>query len=808
MSGNSIPDDYEILRMPNNAEFSSIHSDSMMPRKRDSKDPLPHLPDKVEEDPYMQMDSIQTEIYPNELPPIVPRERYQRPQGGYYPYPESQRAFDNNPYGQRGSESIYRDMASQQSYRNSYASGTDTGFQSSQNMQQHPQNMQQHPQARNSISTEPNYGYNSRTVDVTGRNLPQPRPPDNTPLYGETARYPPTYQGQFHTNQYPGRNMRSPDPIRGPDPNRVLPSGYSCANTNVSVEYSEQELYRVPYTRDNKGMSSPYGTVDLPPPHRGEQRPYSAYPSHIAEKRTHLSMYDSQVMRDYPRYPLPHPHDLPPPRYPQQRNPYAPQPQNDLPHPRFIQPSTSYLRDDNPYNASVYQSVRPQMQTGYNTPLYPSHAPVQRNWSAQYESYERYHGDNYPPSPQYPGQVTPTYPEERPQCLPPPILAHQQQQQQRDWPPRKAPLQYTEEPNPANFPKPRLFPDRQSTIEQVAGDFEHIQLTPTPSPPPRPRTPEPPGWKCPTCTYHNKPTRPGCEMCTTSRPDDYVVPMGYKMDEEELTKQQLSQQHEVEEQERLLLEREKNYQQLMLAADQDLIEVAEEFECSICIVDVDVGDGVRLRECLHAFCRDCLSLHIMHAEDAEVKCPFQGETYQCQSVVTEREIKQLLSPDAYNHWQQMGLNQAEGTIQNAYHCKTADCAGWCVYEDDINFFNCPVCKVQNCLTCKAIHQDKNCKEYQEEIKAKAQNDDDAKQTQKMLEDMIKQGEAMKCPQCHVIIQKKLGCDWIRCTVCKTEICWATKGLRWGPKGKGDTSGGCKCRADGRTPCCPHCKNCH
>ena len=46
--------------------------------------------------------------------------------------------------------------------------------------------------------------------------------------------------------------------------------------------------------------------------------------------------------------------------------------------------------------------------------------------------------------------------------------------------------------------------------------------------------------------------------------------------------------------------------------------------------------------------------------------------------------------------------------------------------------------------------------------------------------MLQQGEAMHCPQCQFVVQKKDGCDWIRCTVCHTEICWVTKGPRWGP----------------------------
>lgn len=114
--------------------------------------------------------------------------------------------------------------------------------------------------------------------------------------------------------------------------------------------------------------------------------------------------------------------------------------------------------------------------------------------------------------------------------------------------------------------------------------------------------------------------------------------------------------------------------------------------------------------------------------------------------------------------------------------------------------------------------------------------------------MLQNGEAMKCPRCDIIVQKKDGCDWICCLMCKTEICWVTKQARWGPKvniiaqyirkrnytnlcssilkertvllfelctnifffflqGTGDISGGCKCRVNNQ-PCHPNCQNCH
>lgn len=42
------------------------------------------------------------------------------------------------------------------------------------------------------------------------------------------------------------------------------------------------------------------------------------------------------------------------------------------------------------------------------------------------------------------------------------------------------------------------------------------------------------GWSCSWCTFINKPTRPGCEMCSQARPEDYEVPNLYKPDEDEI----------------------------------------------------------------------------------------------------------------------------------------------------------------------------------------------------------------------------------------------------------------------------------
>lgn len=57
----------------------------------------------------------------------------------------------------------------------------------------------------------------------------------------------------------------------------------------------------------------------------------------------------------------------------------------------------------------------------------------------------------------------------------------------------------------------------------------------------------------------------------------------------------------------------------------------------------------------------------------------------------------------------------------------------------------------------------------------------------LLKELLKFGEALKCPTCGIVIMKKEGCDWIQCTMCKTEICWVTRQARWGPKVDGQCS---------------------
>ncbi|KAF8786515.1 RanBP-type and C3HC4-type zinc like protein [Argiope bruennichi] len=250
-----------------------------------------------------------------------------------------------------------------------------------------------------------------------------------------------------------------------------------------------------------------------------------------------------------------------------------------------------------------------------------------------------------------------------------------------------------------------------------------------------------------------------------------------------------------------------DYRALIALDDVDLVANVEPFECPVCFLDVEANEGIILQDCLHNFCKECLSGAIQYSDTAVIKCPFRNDEYSCESHLQEREIKCLVNPDVYERHLQRSMALAESQAQDSFHCKTPDCPGWCLFEDNVNTFLCPVCHRTNCLTCAAIHEGRNCRQYQDQLALNSDTSEEAKKTKEYLQSMVENGEAMECPKCQVILMKKWGCDWLKCSMCHTEVCWVTKGPRWGPGGKGDTSGGCKCMVNG-VRCHPKCSYCH
>ena len=92
-----------------------------------------------------------------------------------------------------------------------------------------------------------------------------------------------------------------------------------------------------------------------------------------------------------------------------------------------------------------------------------------------------------------------------------------------------------------------------------------------------------------------------------------------------------------------------------------------------------------------------------------------------------------MSEEDFQKYMNRSLATAETQASNSIHCQTPNCHGWCIYDDEVNDFDCPVCDEKNCLTCKALHDPLDCKEYQDDLKRMAVNDEAARKTQEHLE---------------------------------------------------------------------------
>lgn len=124
---------------------------------------------------------------------------------------------------------------------------------------------------------------------------------------------------------------------------------------------------------------------------------------------------------------------------------------------------------------------------------------------------------------------------------------------------------------------------------------------------------------------------------------------------------------------------------------------------------------------------------VQYAEGAEVRCPFRNDEYSCDSRMQDREVKNVVPVELYERYLQRSMAAAESKAEKSFHCKSPDCPGWCEYEDNVNIFNCPVCGHENCVTCQAIHEDSNCRQYQDQLDLEASQNEDAKKTKELFD---------------------------------------------------------------------------
>lgn len=185
-------------------------------------------------------------------------------------------------------------------------------------------------------------------------------------------------------------------------------------------------------------------------------------------------------------------------------------------------------------------------------------------------------------------------------------------------------------------------------------------------------------WICKMCTVENIDSQNICVSChKTNR-----YPYEFKNFKQILSKQNFNNLRE--------------YHKLQQLEDIDIIQTRESFECVICRIVFGELQGIRLRGCLHEFCKECISKYIEINEEAVKKCPM----LECENTLQDREIMSLVSQTVYDRHIALSFNTAKLNMKDGFQCQTIDCDGYWIYDKNEHSYLCPKCKMENCTACR------------------------------------------------------------------------------------------------------------
>lgn len=114
-----------------------------------------------------------------------------------------------------------------------------------------------------------------------------------------------------------------------------------------------------------------------------------------------------------------------------------------------------------------------------------------------------------------------------------------------------------------------------------------------------------------------------------------------------------------------------------------------------------VGNGIKLRDCLHQFCKECVVGVVQNGTECEIKCPYVNEKNEnCIGIIQEREIYGVLTVEQFDIYMQRTSRLNLQMVPNMFKCRTVNCVGsWPVEAGDVDF-KCELCQKTNCLKCK------------------------------------------------------------------------------------------------------------
>ncbi|KAK5746035.1 hypothetical protein LTR17_001165 [Elasticomyces elasticus] len=169
-------------------------------------------------------------------------------------------------------------------------------------------------------------------------------------------------------------------------------------------------------------------------------------------------------------------------------------------------------------------------------------------------------------------------------------------------------------------------------------------------------------------------------------------------------------------------------------------------------------------------CSACWREHIRVALDDPTRTSIACQ--ECNNELTDSDVQSLAVREEYDQYNDK-LNLAFIKQDPDYReCSSVDCSyGYIMPKGEGNIFTCRLCESQYCVDCEVpMHSGMTCAQYKSDLVLKAQQERDEKNgtaaSEKRVRDTTK-----PCPNCTRPIEKRDGCDHMRCLKCKHAFCW-------------------------------------
>jgi hypothetical protein len=200
-------------------------------------------------------------------------------------------------------------------------------------------------------------------------------------------------------------------------------------------------------------------------------------------------------------------------------------------------------------------------------------------------------------------------------------------------------------------------------------------------------------------------------------------------------------------------------------------------------------ERLRLDDCGHEFCRECLINHCKHAVSVRgipICCPAASAAVDCPVVLPERLIEELLCDPSASQYGSMSNTHTHENLETSreWHrylrfkrliedptlVSCTRCHELMSIHDnrtldgEENKLICPSCGHDFCSVHGDAHTGMTCDEYKPERRSDSERQ--IRKSEKIIRKFTK-----PCSHCGVPIQKESGCDHIVCTSCKDDMCF-------------------------------------